>query len=121
MGAHAREDAVGQANRGRPRRDEAAALCEEHDQGRLAEIGRLSSHVWARQDHDLLLVGIEDRVVGDEGSGRERRFHEGMAAGQDLEDVASGLGGAAGGVNVAVTGREQDALEFHRSSALVRA
>ena len=42
----------------------AAALGHEDDEGRLAQEGALTGHVGAREDDDLLLVAVQEDVVG---------------------------------------------------------
>ena len=61
--AHAREDAVDQADARRARGHERAHLGEHDEVAGLAEVDRLAGHVRAGEDHDARLV-VERQVVG---------------------------------------------------------
>ena len=85
MGADAGEDPVRQTDHGVLGRYEAPALGQQHDDGRLTQVGRLAGHVRAGEDDDLGAVRIEVEVVGDEHPGGQPALDEWVAAALDRE------------------------------------
>ena len=104
MRANAREDPVGQSDHRMFGGHETPALGEQHDDGRLAQVGRLTRHVRTGQDDDLRGLWIEVEVVGNERTCRQPALDQRMApardcqppAGVDLRTAPRVLGGADG-------------------------
>ena len=123
-GADAGENFVDDANACAFGRYEAAHLGEQHDEGRLAQQGRLTGHVGTGDDDDLLLLGVEAHVVGDVGfAGRHLGFDDGVAAFDDFElgrlvdlgtDVMT-LFGHPGQIQVAVEGGQLGGVVLQRA------
>ena len=95
--AHAREDAVNEADPRAVRGHETADLCQQRNQRHHPQVRGLAGHIRAGQEHDLAVGGIEPAIVGDEaGRGGEagailsqrplqRRFHHRVPAGDNLQ------------------------------------
>ena len=73
--------------RARARRHEAAHLRQDHGQRDLADERRLAGHVGAGDDQDLLAVGVEADVVGDEAARGRQPLDHGVAAVGDVDDA----------------------------------
>ena len=88
-GTDAGEDLVDEAYAGAVGGHEAAHLCQQGDEGGLAQQGALAGHVGSGDDDDLLLVGVEVDVVGDVVLAHGHLLlDDGMAALTDVEDEA---------------------------------
>src|SRR5580700_952549 len=84
-GADAGEDAVGDGKLGAVRGNEGAHLGHEDDERGLAEIRGLATHVWSRDQKELLAAGLEAEIVGNEALAflAKEFFNDGMAATDD--------------------------------------
>ena len=86
-GTHTGENLVHQPDTRRSRRNEATHLRHQHYQGGLAQQGRLTRHIRAGDDDDLLLVGVEVNIVGDVALAHGHHLlDDGMAAFLDVQD-----------------------------------
>ena len=85
MRADPREDPVGEPDDSLLRGHEAAALSQQDDQRRLAQVGRLAGHVRPGEDDDLRRFRVELQVVGDEHARGQRLLDQRMAARLDEE------------------------------------
>ena len=83
--ADAREDAVGDGQLRLTRGDERADLGHQHNERRLAKIGRLAAHVRTGDEKKLLTTGLKAKVVGNKALAflPEKFLNHGMAASND--------------------------------------
>ena len=98
-GGFAEGDVIGRSNAGEDLiddtdgctlgRHERTHLCEEHDEGCLAEQGRFTRHVRTGDDDDLLSVIVQKDVVGDVLlSGWQLLLDDRMSSLTDVDDEA---------------------------------
>lgn len=86
-GAHTGEDAIDEADFGGGSRDEGTHLGHDDEESVLADVGGFTGHVGAGEDDDLVVGGVEVRVVRDELVIREEAFDDGVAAGSNADSV----------------------------------
>ncbi len=86
-GADPAEDAVGEPDLRIIGRNEATGLGEEHDEGGLAQEGRLPGHVRPRDERESLRIAVELERVRHEASGRQMGFHDGMPSAANRNGV----------------------------------
>ena len=85
---HPGEDAVHQPHGGLLRRDEAAQLGHQCDEGDLADKSGLSGHVGSSQHDDPGVVGGQVDLVGHVGAGLQHLLNHRMAPSLDLDGAA---------------------------------
>ena len=93
-GADAREDAVDDAHAQGIGGDESTHLGHDDDEGDLPDVGGFAGHVGAGDDHDLVRVAVEERVVGNEARGVGEALDDRMPTAADFQFAAVGDLGA---------------------------
>ena len=86
-GTDAGEDPIADPDPGRARRDEATHLRQDHGQGHLANQRGFSRHVGAGDNQDLLGLGIEVDVIGDEPAWCGDALDHGMTSVGKVEQI----------------------------------
>ena len=85
--ADAGEDAVDDADRRAVRGHEAADLRQGDDLRHLPHIGAFARHVGAGHDQHAVLVGVHQRIVGNERLVREHALDDRVAAVLDIKNA----------------------------------